>query len=253
MYRKLTRPSRLSSEMAAQIRALIRDKRLRPDDKLPSETHLAELFGVSRPTVREAVKSLVSQNVISIARGRGTYVSRDPGFAADPLGLDFLGRGDLPHSLAEVRGIIEPGVARLAAERAGPEDVAALERLVGRMAEVASTGEAWIDLEVDFHRGVARATSNPVIMRIVPVVLEAIVKSLELSPRTPEDHRQALKEHSGILAAIREHNPDRAYLVMDEHLKASQRRTVAISMRRRRASKARSPAERQPRPRRKPG
>ena len=75
MYRKIKNQSRLSHEVAGQIKELIRKEKLKPGDKLPNEMQLAELFGVSRPTIREAAKSLVSQNIIKILRGKGTFVS----------------------------------------------------------------------------------------------------------------------------------------------------------------------------------
>ncbi len=90
MYRRIKNQNRLSDEVANRIKELILKKKLRPGNKLPNEMQLAELFGVSRPTIREAVKSLVSQNIIMILRGKGTFVSETPGIASDPLGLDFL-------------------------------------------------------------------------------------------------------------------------------------------------------------------
>jgi len=123
MYRRIPNEQRLSLEVANREKELIRKEKLKPGDKLPNEMQLAKLFGVSRPTVREAVKSLVSQNIIEIQRGKGTFVSETPGIASDPLGLEFVVGEDLHLSLIEVRLLIEPGVARLAAERGTPADI----------------------------------------------------------------------------------------------------------------------------------
>ena len=123
MYRRIKNQNRLSDEVANRIKELIRKEKLRPGNKLPNEMQLAELFGVSRPTIREAVKSLVSQNIIMILRGKGSFVSETPGIASDPLGLDFLIDDDLHLALIEVRLLIEPGVARLAAEGGTPADI----------------------------------------------------------------------------------------------------------------------------------
>jgi DNA-binding FadR family transcriptional regulator len=228
MYKKLSSQSRLSHEAANHIKALIRGEKLKAGDKLPNEMQLAKSFGVSRPTVREAVQSLVSQNIIEIVRGKGTFVAQNPGVSRDPLGLDFLAERDLPLSLIEARRLIEPGVARLAAQRVQETDLQKLERLVAEMKGIVTRDATWVRVEQDFHSSIAKATRNPVIMRIVPVIVEAIVKSLRYAPRTPEDHRQAFREHSAILAAIREKSPEKAFRAMRLHLQASYRRTVSI-------------------------
>jgi GntR family transcriptional repressor for pyruvate dehydrogenase complex len=242
MYRRVSNRTRLSHEVADQVKALIRAEKLKPGDKLPNETRLGELFGVSRPTVREAVNSLASQNIIEIRRGRGTFVSENPGITSDPLGLDFLAERDLPSSLTEVRLLIEPGVARLAAQRATEADLEALQRLVDDMRTITDQHEVWMKQELAFHRGIAQATGNPVIMRIVPIILEAIVKTLRYAPRTADDHRQALLEHSAILQSLRRHSSQAAAQAARRHLQNSYQRTLSIGAGRPQARQA-QPAE----------
>jgi DNA-binding FadR family transcriptional regulator len=228
MYKKLSSRSKLSHEAANHIKALIRSEKLKAGDKLPNEMQLAKSFGVSRPTVREAVQSLMSQNIIEIVRGKGTFVAQNTGVSRDPLGLDFLADRDLPFSLIEARRLIEPGVARLAAQRVQAADLQRLERLLAEMKGIVTRDANWVRVEQEFHSSIARATQNPVIMRIVPVIVEAIVKSLRYAPRSPEDHRQAFREHSAILAAIREKSPEKAFQAMRQHLEASYRRTIRV-------------------------
>jgi len=228
MYRKLSNQNRLSYEVANHIKALLRSNKLKAGDKLPNEMQLAQLFGVSRPTVREAVKSLVSQNIIEIVRGKGTFVSQNPGVSSDPFGLGFVPDRNLPLALIEARRIIEPEVARLAAKRAKGTDIQRLERLIKEMEEIMTRNETWVNVELEFHRSIARATQNAVIMRIMPVIVEAIVKTLRYAPRTSEDHRAAFREHSNILKGIRDKDPQKAFQAMRRHLEASYRRTVAI-------------------------
>jgi DNA-binding FadR family transcriptional regulator len=231
MYKKLSSRSGLSHEAANHIKALIRSEQLKAGDKLPNEMQLAKSFGVSRPTVREAVQSLRSQNIIEIIRGKGTFVAHNTGVSRDPLGLDFLSDPDLPLSLIEARRLIEPGVARLAAKRALAEDLQKLERLLAQMKGIVTRDATWLRAEQDFHSSIAKATQNPVIMRIIPVIVEAIVKSLRYAPRTAGDHRQAFREHSAILAAIRGKSPEKAFQAMRQHLEASYRRTISIGSR----------------------
>jgi DNA-binding FadR family transcriptional regulator len=226
MYKRIEIQEQLSSVVAKEIKNLIREQRLKPGDKLPNEMELSELFGVSRPTIREAIKSLLSQNVVSIQRGRGTFVSETPGVVTDPLGFDFIHSSELQIALIEARLIIEPGAARLAARNAEAEDVERIERLLHEMEESVQKHQVRITKELEFHRSIALATKNPVIVRIVPVIMEAIHKTYKEAPRTTEDHRQALEEHLKVLEAIRAHDPEEAYAAMKHHLENSLQRTL---------------------------
>jgi GntR family transcriptional repressor for pyruvate dehydrogenase complex len=227
MYKRISNERRLSLEVANRIKELIRKEKLKPGNKLPNEMQLAELFGVSRPTVREAAKSLVSQNIIEIHRGKGTFVSQTPGIASDPLGLDFLTGKDLHLSLIEVRLLIEPGVARLAAERGTPSDVDRIEEYLREMKKNVDRHEVGMGTELEFHRSIAEATENPVIMRLVPIIMDSIIKTYRDAPRTSEDHRQALLEHTEIYQAIKSGNKEGAYKAMERHLQNSYRRTLS--------------------------
>lgn len=227
MYKRIETKEQLSAVVAKQIKDLIREQRLKPGDKLPNEMELSHLFGVSRPTIREAMKSLISQNVVSIHRGRGTYISENPGIVSDPLGLDFIHSADLQIALIEARLIIEPGAARLAARNADQKEIDTMEILLKEMEESILMHHVRITKELEFHRSIARATKNPVIIRIVPLIMEAIQKTYREAPRTTEDHRQALEEHQQVLAAIRSHNQEEAYQAMRQHLENSLKRTLS--------------------------
>jgi DNA-binding FadR family transcriptional regulator len=226
MYTKLESDKQLSQTVAQRIKSLIQEKKLIPGDKLPNEMALTQLFSVSRPTVREGVKALVSQNIIEIRRGRGTFVSQNPGIVDDPLGLDFMHSPGLPLSLVEARLIIEPGVARLAARNAGPDDLENIALYIRRMENVVDHHQVKINPDLEFHRSIVCAAKNPVLMRIVPVILESIVKTYEGSPRTTDDHSHALREHRRVYAAIKKRAPEEAFRAMQRHLENSYRRTL---------------------------
>jgi GntR family transcriptional repressor for pyruvate dehydrogenase complex len=226
MYKRIFAQQDLTLEVATQIKDLIRGEKLKPGDKLPNEMELSRLFGVSRPTVREAVKALLSQNIIEIVRGKGTFVSQMPGIVDDPLGLDFVMNPDLRLSLVEARLLIEPGAARLAAKNADEADVARIERFIDAMSEIVRKKEINMDIELDFHRSIAEATKNPVIIRIVPVIIDAIIKTYRDAPRTSEDHRHASEEHRIIFNAVKAKNPSRAFRAMQHHLEMSYQRTL---------------------------
>jgi GntR family transcriptional repressor for pyruvate dehydrogenase complex len=226
MYKRVFSQQGRTLEIATQIKDLIRGEQLKPGDKLPNEMELSRLFGVSRPTIREAAKTLVSQNMIEIVRGKGTFVSRMPGIIDDPLGLEFVMSPDLRLSLLEARLLIEPGAARLAAQKADKADLASIERSVEAMSEIVRRKEINMEIELDFHRSIAEATKNPVIIRIVPVIMDAIVKTYRDAPRTSDDHRHASEEHREIFEAVKARSPSRAFTAMEHHLEMSHQRTL---------------------------
>ena len=227
MYVNLSSKKQRSQEVASHIKELIRDEKLKPGEKLPNELELCSLFSVSRPTIREAVKILISQGIIEIRRGKGTYVTEVPGIAQDPLGLDFITTPNLRLDIIEARLLIEPGAARLAAQKADSSDIAKIAASVKAMEEVVYRHKVEINAELDFHRSIAEATRNPVIMRIIPIIMESIEKTYHDAPRTSEDHRHAFEEHKVVYDAIAAHDPDRSFDAMQRHLEASYKRTLA--------------------------
>jgi len=226
MYTNLSTEKRRSQEVAAHIKELIRNEKLKPGDKLPNELELCALFSVSRPTIREAVKTLASQGVLEIHRGKGTYVSQMPGIAEDPLGLDFIMSPNLRLALIQARLIIEPGVARLAAQTADDQDIEKIAACVRDMEEIVYQRKVGINVELNFHRSIAEATKNPVIIRLIPIIMDSIVKTYKDAPRTSEDHRHAFEEHRVIYEAIAARDPERSFDAMHSHLDASYRRTL---------------------------
>ncbi len=227
MYKKLSSEARRSQEVALHIKELIREQKLKPGEKLPNELELCDHFSVSRPTIREAIKTLMSQGIVIIRRGKGTFVADVPGMAEDPLGLDFISSSNLRLELIEARLIIEPGVARLAAINVQPQDLERIAASIRDMEDIVVQHHVNINAELDFHRSIAEATRNPVIMRIVPVIMDSIAKTYQDAPRTSEDHRDALEEHKKIYEAIAARDSERAYAAMHQHLEASYRRTLA--------------------------
>lgn len=226
MYTNLSSEKRRSQEVATHLKELILDEKLKPGDKLPSELELCGLFSVSRPTIREAVKTLVSQGILDIHRGKGTYVSQMPGIAEDPLGLDFIMSPNLRLALIQARLIIEPGVARLAAQTADDRDIEKIAICVRDMEEIVYQHKVGINVELNFHRSIAEATKNPIIIRLIPIIMDSIVKTYKDAPRTSEDHRHAFEEHRIIYEAIAARDPERSFDAMHSHLDASYRRTI---------------------------
>ena len=161
----------LAEQVAQRIKDYILEEKLKSGDKLPTETALAREMGVARSTVREAIKRLESQNILTVRHGAGSFVTDQPGLADDPLGLDFIeDKERLAFDLLEVRNIIEPAIAALAARHATPEDIAEMESLYNLMEYHILHGQDYLDEDMKFHRTIARASGNLVAPQLAPII-----------------------------------------------------------------------------------
>ena len=163
----------LSDDLAEQLLTAIIDGQYPPDSALPPEGELSEQGGVSRLTVREAVKHLRAQNVVRVVRGRGTYVNPpDRWTALEPVvrAASRTASGALSERLIEARRLIENGACELAASRRTEEDLEELRRHLAVMREAAEVGdtEQFVQADIDFHDTVMRATGN----LFVPLLFE---------------------------------------------------------------------------------
>lgn len=114
----------MSAQVAEKLKRMITSGEYPPNTKFPNEPALMAQLNVSRSTIREAIKLLQSNNILEIRRGVGTFVLRVPGEMEDPMSFDTIPEERKVKDLMELRLLLEPGVARLASERATPEDIA---------------------------------------------------------------------------------------------------------------------------------
>lgn len=218
----------LTEKVADDIVRTIIGKELRPGDKLPNEFDLAAKLGVGRSTVREAIKTLVSRNVVEIRRGAGTFVSDRSGVSEDPLGLQFL--DDVPRvasDLLELRFMIEPRLASLAAGNSTPEEIAEMMRLCDECEHKLLNGEAYAEENTRFHAAIARASGNVVVPNL-SVILCGPSSMMPGVPSTPV-RQELVRTHREILSAIAARDGMAAYDAMLLHL-AQCRRSVAQQM-----------------------
>ena len=192
----------LAEQVAQRLKDYILEKDLKAGDRLPTETTLTRQMGVARSTVREAIKRLESQHILVVRHGAGSFVADHPGMTDDPLGLDFVqDRERLAFDLLEVRIIIEPAIAELAAQHATPKDIAELESLYNTMERHIMNGEDYLAEDMKFHQTIARASGNLVAPKLTPIITAAV----EIF--TEGTHRALLQEtldtHKGVLEAIK--------------------------------------------------
>jgi GntR family transcriptional repressor for pyruvate dehydrogenase complex len=213
------RRSRIYEHIVDQIRALIREGRWSPGDQIPPERELAERFRVSRTSVREALRALEMQGVIESRQGGGTFVrTADTEALVPPLAAAILrGQRELAEVL-EVRELIEPGIARLAALRATAEHVSELEQILERQRQCIADGQPFVDEDTAFHYTLARAADNHILLRLHNVILDVLRESRQTYLHVPDRPQMSLRGHEAILAAVTAHDAESAYQASLAHI-----------------------------------
>jgi len=206
--------------LSAEIERMILSGQLKPGDSLPTETALAERFGVNRSTVREAIRLLEQEGLVSRTAGRRLQVAMPGLFDLAPRATRAL---LLQHvtflELWEVALMVEPLAARLAARKRSPEDMAALAENIGTTAQAVSRNLPTAELDVAFHATVARASGNRMLMLArepVSLLYAPILGSVEA--RLPQAAARNLEAHRRIHDALQARLPDEAEDWMRRHL-----------------------------------
>ena len=228
MFREVKQNNKPLPVLAAdEITKLIVDGVFKPGDRLPNEYELAQRLGVGRSTVREAIKLLVSQNVLEIHRGNGTFVCEQTGVSADPLGLKFIpGKKKLGLDLCEIRFMIEPKIAMLAAQNATPEEVDQMQALCDEIRDQIYAGENYGEKDRELHTLIATCTRNSVIPNLIPILNEAIPLFIDITRQQVK--METIQTHQAVVDAIRARDPQAAYDAMWQHLVDNKRSIEAI-------------------------
>ncbi len=212
----------LAEQVAQSLMEFVETQDVKPGESLPSEGSLAASFGVSRPVIREALKSLKALGVITIINGRGAIVRP---MTSDLL-RSFFGwavrvkQGSLLQ-LYEVRKGIEVQSAILAAERRTPEELAEMARVVARMRQHLSDPEAYTELDAELHLLIAASTRNPMMYHLVESIREPMKGAIRDGlRRRSHDERQIERVqvlHESVLAALEQGNAQEAERAMALH------------------------------------
>ena len=211
--------TRIHEEVFSQIRELIKDGRFKARDQLPSERELAETFKVSRTSVREALRALESQGMIVSRTGMGNFVVDMPVESlVGPLARMLIDEKKALADVFEMRKLIEPHIAALAAERATRNDVAQLKRIVAKQIEAVSRGTTGVEADAEFHFTIGRATRNQALQKLVSGLMELLSRSREDSLQTELRRNRSVDAHRRIIAAIERHDKNRARGEMLRHI-----------------------------------
>ena len=217
---KVVRTSRLYEQIVQQIEESVLNGKLKPGDQLPAERELAQQLGVSRTAVREAVKALREKGLVEAYSGRGTFVT-DGTTQAARQSFDLMvkiGQQEGAPHLAELRLILEPGIAALAAVRVQEDDLAAMREAVAVMDRAQDDPEAYIEADLDFHLALAETVANPLILSLIDSIVGLLreqrikIFNVEGGPQRGQVH------HKRILEAVERRDAEMARSAMRAHL-----------------------------------
>jgi GntR family transcriptional repressor for pyruvate dehydrogenase complex len=217
---KTVQSSRLYEQIVRQIEESIQKGELSPGSQLPPERDLAKQFGVSRTAVREAIKALQEKGLVDAFPGRGTFVTTGTPNAMR-RSLDRLvnsGEEEGRAYLVEVRDILEPEIAALAAERADDEAVATMREAVKTMDSAAWDSDVYIEADLDFHLALAEAAGNPIVLSLIDSIVGLLREQRLRIFRVEGGPDRGQQHHRRILEAIQRRDPQAARAAMQSHL-----------------------------------
>ena len=212
-----TQTKTLAEQVANGIMNLIQETPYKAGDKLPTEKELCERTGAGRNTVREALKILASRNVLEIRQGAGTFVSEKQGIPDDPLGFSMVNdHVKLTRDLLQVRIMLEPQIAALAAQCAKEHEIKELEEILEEMEAAMKKREDYSELDTKFHTKIAQCTHNIVMENLLPVIGKGVAVFAREVAQTEYDRTWI--SHRKIFCYIRDHKPFEAEMEMQYHL-----------------------------------
>lgn len=230
------RRNRVYEEVLERIQGLIASGELRAGDRLPGERELSAMLQVSRGSLRQALRLLEERGLIEAKVGGGTYIrDPDPQALVAPLALVLAQHAQTVRQLFEVRQLLEPALARMAAERAGPDRVGQIGEILERQAASVARGEDFKASDIEFHYAINATPANEVALRLIDLINDLLREGApdigrEESPAAwLIEHRRihaciAAGDGAGAEAAMREHLAHVARLApLDEVLRASGR------------------------------
>jgi GntR family transcriptional repressor for pyruvate dehydrogenase complex len=220
---------RLADRAYTGIVEMINADGLAVGDRLPSEARLAEMFGMSRTTVREALVRLAADSITEARRGAGSFVKNRP---SDKLGA-YMQLSELPTTLGsyEVRFVLEAEAARLAATRRSPDDMTSIEAGLQDLRRALMSSAPAHAEDMELHRRIVQATANPAFL----IAFEALQSDVDRimragvdisRSRPPEAIREMMHEHEMVVEAIRAQDGDGAALAMRWHLSQGRKRLM---------------------------
>lgn len=226
----LNNKSRLSDQIAEQILQLIKDQKIKAGDKLPAERVLSETLKVSRPPIREAIRTLASQGLLMTRRGDGTYVQSDIVNWSDknimPLAQLLSFDPNYNIDMLEARMALESGTAFYAAQRANHHDKENIKRCFDAMVKYQENNDNELAARADaqFHLSIAEASQNVALIQLMRSIFDVLFSAVNFSRDTIFNSPQSeaidklTLQHKLLMDAILANNPNLARKTMQTHL-----------------------------------
>jgi GntR family transcriptional regulator, transcriptional repressor for pyruvate dehydrogenase complex len=209
--------SKIYEEVAEQLQKHI-SEHLKPGDLLPPERELVRMFGVSRSSIRDAIRRLESLGLVEPRQGAGTIVLETSAPIASPITNALLEQRRMVKELLELRELLEPWLARRAALLASPEQISRMENAFHRQEDKLQRGEPAVEEDAEFHYAIAHAAHNAVALKVVDVLMELLKGTRERSLQVEGRKQKSCAGHQRILAALKQHDGDAAEAAMRRHL-----------------------------------
>ncbi len=222
MFKKV-RTKKVYMHIVEQIQDLIKEGKLKSGNKLPSEHILAEKFGTSRPSVREALTALEILGITESRGGKGNFIRDNLSSSLYEQRFKELEEEESPFELLEARKAVETEVAGLAAEKATKEDIAAIQESLDTMKGAITNIPEIMKFDREFHINIAKAAHNSILFQMMNYLADGLKESLwvnikEKSWALPGHPQKYLEEHTKLLEAIKEGDKKAARRTMYNHL-----------------------------------
>ncbi|RHR10423.1 FadR family transcriptional regulator [Pseudoflavonifractor sp. AF19-9AC] len=188
-----------------------------PGDKLPNEVELARQLGVSRATLREAIRDLTAQGILEVRRGKGTFVALGAAEGGPDFGKLQQVKGRL-RDLFELRAIFEPQAARLACRRAGPEELADILDKGAAVERCIREGRDRTRADRAFHAAIVRATHNEFMMRLLPTISQGVEEAISTGEHAEALAQATLQDHALLMNFFRRRDEAGAEHAMAIHM-----------------------------------
>jgi GntR family transcriptional repressor for pyruvate dehydrogenase complex len=212
------RKDKIGQEVARRIEKLIADD-LKPGDKVPPERQLAEMFNVSRSSIRDGIHALEIAGLLERRQGAGTVVRElSPESVVNPLASVLVQKRQLVSELLDVRKMLEPPLAARAAVNATADDLGEMEDILRRQREKVARGETAIDEDSEFHYAIALAANNSVILKVLDVLMDLLRDTRTRSLQVEGRLQKSFAGHRRILSALKRRDAESAEKAMRRHL-----------------------------------
>jgi len=221
---KPVKPRRVSDQVFDQLKELIVRGQLKPGEQLMPERELAETLGVSRTTVRDAIRKLVVMGYVEHRQGQGTFVHKpsltDANLLAEAMRLEDATLKDL----LEFRLGLECNAAAVAAQRAMEEDIEVIRNTIREMETAYHNGELGTEADVSFHMAISFASRNPVQIHVMKHFYDYLFYSIQVNRtelyKDQDQFGRLLTQHKDVFNAIRAHDPEEAHRAMGRHIQS---------------------------------